>query len=43
MAIELLAACQAIDLLRPLKTTEPLEKVYALVREVVPFMERDRY
>jgi histidine ammonia-lyase len=43
VAIELLAACQAIDFLRPLTTTEPLEKVYALVREVVPFMERDRF
>lgn len=35
IAIELLAACQAIEFLRPLKTTEPLEAVYALVRSVV--------
>lgn len=42
IAIELLAACQAIDFLRPLKSTEPLEKVHALVREVVPFMNKDR-
>lgn len=35
IAIELLAACQAIDLRRPLKTTEPLEKIHALVRSVV--------
>lgn len=35
IAIELLAACQAIEFLRPLKTTEPLEEVYNLVRSVV--------
>ncbi len=42
VAIELLAACQAINMLRPQKTTEPLEKIHASVRKVVPFMERDR-
>lgn len=35
IAIELLAACQAIEFLRPLKTTDPLEEVYNLVRSVV--------
>lgn len=35
IAIELLAACQAIEFLRPLKTTQPLEAVYNLVRSVV--------
>ncbi|KAM6987055.1 histidine ammonia-lyase-like [Aplochiton taeniatus] len=35
LAIELLAACQALEFLRPLKTTAPLEKVYDLVRSVV--------
>ena len=35
IAIELLAACQAIEFLRPLKTTAPLEAVYSLVRSVV--------
>lgn len=35
IAIELLAACQAIEFLRPLKSTKPLEAVYALVRDVV--------
>ncbi|XP_019400620.1 PREDICTED: histidine ammonia-lyase isoform X1 [Crocodylus porosus] len=35
LAIELLAACQGIEFLRPLKTTTPLEKVYDLVRSVV--------
>ena len=34
IAIELLAACQAIEFLRPLKTTDPLEEVYNLVRSV---------
>lgn len=43
LGIELLAACQAMDLHRPLKTTAPLEAVYAKVREVVPFYDRDRY
>uniref|UniRef100_A0A673C446 Histidine ammonia-lyase n=1 Tax=Sphaeramia orbicularis TaxID=375764 RepID=A0A673C446_9TELE len=31
LAIELLAACQALEFLRPLKTTTPLEKVYELL------------
>lgn len=35
IAIELLAACQAIEFLRPLKTTRPLEQVYSVVRSVV--------
>ena len=35
IAIELLAACQAIEFLRPMKTTQPLEEVYRLVRAVV--------
>ncbi|XP_035536077.1 histidine ammonia-lyase-like isoform X4 [Morone saxatilis] len=34
LAIELLAACQALEFLRPLKTTTPLEKVYELLRSV---------
>lgn len=34
VAIELLAACQAIEFLRPLKTTKPLEQVYHVVRSV---------
>jgi histidine ammonia-lyase len=42
-AIELLAACQAIDFRRPLKTTPVLEAIYTLVRGVVPTMEVDRY
>ncbi|RWS07028.1 histidine ammonia-lyase-like protein [Dinothrombium tinctorium] len=43
IAIELLAACQAIEFLRPLKTTVPLEKVYNLVRSVAAPWDKDRY
>lgn len=43
IAIELLAACQAIEFLRPLKTTFPLEEVYKVVRSVVSPLEKDRY
>ncbi len=32
VAIELLAACQAIDILRPLKTTDCLEEIYNTVK-----------
>ncbi|XP_053377261.1 histidine ammonia-lyase-like [Mercenaria mercenaria] len=43
LAIELLAACQAIEFLRPLKTTAPLEAVYKLVRTVAAHWTKDRY
>ncbi|GFO42755.1 histidine ammonia-lyase [Plakobranchus ocellatus] len=43
LAIELLAACQALEFLRPLKTTAPLEEVYRLVRNIVPAWTKDRY
>ncbi|XP_055251729.1 histidine ammonia-lyase isoform X2 [Moschus berezovskii] len=43
LAIELLAACQGIEFLRPLKTTTPLEKVYDLVRSVVRPWIKDRF
>lgn len=36
MAIELLMACQAIDLLHPLTTTPPLQAVHDLVRQSIP-------
>ncbi|KAF3859618.1 hypothetical protein F7725_022017 [Dissostichus mawsoni] len=42
LAIELLAACQALEFLRPLKTTAPLEGVYQLLRSVVSPWDRDR-
>lgn len=43
LAIELLAACQGIELRRPLRTTDPLEAVHALVRSKVPAWDKDRY
>ncbi|KAL9982894.1 hypothetical protein ACROYT_G005005 [Oculina patagonica] len=43
LAIELLIACQGIDFLRPLKTTEPLEAVHSLVRKAVKYWDKDRY
>jgi hypothetical protein len=36
LAIELLAAAQGIDLLRPLRSSAPLERLHAAVRERVP-------
>jgi histidine ammonia-lyase len=36
IAIELLVACQAMEFLRPMMSTAPLEEVYKLVRTVVP-------
>ncbi|XP_076447679.1 histidine ammonia-lyase-like isoform X2 [Babylonia areolata] len=43
LAIELLSACQAMEFLRPLKTTAPLEEVYRLVRSVVRPWNKDRF
>ncbi|KAM4675249.1 histidine ammonia-lyase isoform 2-T2 [Discoglossus pictus] len=43
LGIELLAACQGIEFLRPLRTTTPLEKVYDLVRSVVRPWMKDRF
>ncbi len=43
LAIELLAACQAIDYLRPLHSTAPLEAVHKAVRSVVPKWTHDRF
>ncbi|XP_041348347.1 histidine ammonia-lyase-like isoform X3 [Gigantopelta aegis] len=43
LAIELLGACQALDLHRPLKTTAPLERVFQLVRTVAKPWDVDRY
>lgn len=42
VAIELLAACQAIDFLAPLQTSGPLRKVFARIRSRVPKYEADR-
>ncbi|CAB4058645.1 hutH [Lepeophtheirus salmonis] len=43
IAIELLAACQAIEFLRPLKTTIPLEEVIKTVRSVARPWDKDRF
>ncbi len=43
LAIELMCACQALDFLRPLTSTKPIEAVYKLVRSVCPTLEDDRY
>ena len=42
VAIELLCAAQAIDLLRPLATSPPLARVHAAIRAQVPELDDDR-
>jgi histidine ammonia-lyase len=42
IAIEVLAACQAIDLLAPLTTSPPLARVVSYVRTHVPTLDDDR-
>lgn len=42
LAIELLTAAQAIEFRRPHKTSEVLEKVQALVRAQISYMDKDR-
>ncbi|HSP06320.1 MAG TPA: histidine ammonia-lyase [Acidobacteriota bacterium] len=42
LAIELLCAAQALDLLAPQKTSPPLQAAYELIRGYVPMMEKDR-
>jgi histidine ammonia-lyase len=43
LGIELLAAAQGIEFLRPLKSSAALEAVHALLRERCPPMAQDRY
>lgn len=43
LGIELLCACQAIDLKEPLKSSTALEKVHQLVRDHIPHLAKDRY
>lgn len=43
IAIELLAACQGLDFLAPLKTSEKLQRVHAEVRKWVDHYAEDRY
>jgi histidine ammonia-lyase len=42
VAIELLCACQALDLLRPLASSAPLMRVLEHVRSRVPTLDEDR-
>lgn len=42
VANELLCAAQALDFLKPLTPGEGIQKVYAFIRETVPFLEEDR-
>jgi histidine ammonia-lyase len=42
VAVEILCACQAIDLLAPLRTSQPLSRVHAHVRSRVPALADDR-
>ena len=43
LGIELLAAAQGIDFLRPLHSSPVLEEVHASLRQRVPKMQQDRY
>ena len=43
LGIELLAAAQGIEFLRPLKSSYVLEQVHAMLRAYVPAMAQDRY
>jgi len=42
VAVELLCACQAIDLLAPLRTSAPLARAHAFIRTRVPVVDADR-
>jgi histidine ammonia-lyase len=42
LAIELLSACQGIDLLAPLRTGPEAQKAHTLVRAASTFVEADR-
>jgi len=42
LAIELLCAAQGLDFRRPLRSSAPIERARAIVRELVPSMDRDR-
>lgn len=42
VAMEFLSACQALDLLAPMKPAAAVLKTYEVIREVVPFAKEDR-
>ncbi|MGZ3744789.1 MAG: histidine ammonia-lyase [Pseudobdellovibrionaceae bacterium] len=43
IAMEMLSACQALDLLAPLKPTAAVKAAYEHIRQQVPFAKEDRY
>jgi len=43
LGIELLAAAQGIEFLRPMQSSAPIEAAHALLRTQCPSIERDRY
>ncbi len=43
LAIELLVAAQAVDMLKPLKTSAKLEKVKTAIRKVAAYLDTDRF
>jgi histidine ammonia-lyase len=43
IAMEFLSACQALDLLAPLKPTAAVKAAYDHIRKTVPFAKEDRY
>ena len=42
IAVEFLCACQAIDLLAPLRTSPPLARAHHFIRARVPIVDADR-
>ncbi len=42
LAIELLTACQALDFVRPLKSSDYIENLFSAYRKIVSFNETDR-
>ena len=42
VACELMCACQAIDLLAPLRSSPPVMRVHDFIRARVPTLDRDR-
>jgi histidine ammonia-lyase len=42
IAVEILCACQAIDLRKPLESSAPLMRAYRIVRDRVPMLVNDR-
>jgi histidine ammonia-lyase len=43
LGIELIAAAQGVEFLRPLRSSEALERAHAMLRERVPSIDEDRY